>query len=133
MTQIDEVTIARLVNAFYERVRADELLGPIFNAHVKDWPEHLTNLQAFWCMVILRTGDYSGRPLAPHLMLSPKGEHFDRWLALFEETARSIVPAAEAAVFVDRARRIADSFELAIGSAEGRIVEPRHVQPRTKV
>ena len=132
MTPIDEAAIGRLVDAFYERVRADELLGPIFNAHVEDWPDHLARLRGFWSMVILRSGSYSGRPLAPHLMLSPKSEHFDRWLALFEETATSVMPPAEAALFIDRARRIADSFELAIGSAEGRIVEPRHVPSRGK-
>jgi hemoglobin len=123
---MDEAAIGRLVDAFYERVRADELLGPIFEEHVRDWPDHLLRLRGFWSMVLLRSGSYSGRPLAPHLVLAPRAEHFDRWLALFEETAGTVLPAAEAALAVDRARRIADSFELAIGSAEGRIVAPRH-------
>lgn len=133
MTQdlnIDEADIARLVDAFYERVRADNLLGPIFNAQVEDWPNHLAKLRGFWSMVMLRSGSYSGRPLPPHLILSPGTDHFDRWLALFEDTAATVLTPDEAALFVDRARRIADSFELAIGSAKGRVVAPRHSSSR---
>ena len=32
--------IARLVDVFYDRVRADPLIGPVFNEAVHDWPEH---------------------------------------------------------------------------------------------
>ena len=38
---ITEEAIARLVPAFYARVREDEVLGPIFNGAVEDWPHHL--------------------------------------------------------------------------------------------
>lgn len=73
---IGEADIAQLVDAFYERVRADDLLGPIFNAQVDDWPDHLAKLRGFWSMVMLRSGSYSGRPLPPHLILSPGADQF---------------------------------------------------------
>ena len=31
----------RLLSRFYERARLDPLLGPVFAAHVDDWPRHL--------------------------------------------------------------------------------------------
>jgi hemoglobin len=34
---IDDALISALVDAFYVRVRADAMLGPIFAAHIADW------------------------------------------------------------------------------------------------
>jgi hemoglobin len=64
--------------------------------------------------------------MRPHLKLPLRGEHFDRWLMLFESTARELFSAEVAAVFIDRARRIADSFEIGIASTRGEITAPRH-------
>ncbi len=52
------------------------------------------------------------------------GDHFDRWLDLFEQTAREVCPPAAAALFIDKARRIADSFEMASATVAGRIASP---------
>jgi hemoglobin len=57
--------------------------------------------------------------MARHLPLPVDGGHFDRWLALFEETAREICPGDAEALFVERARRIAQSLELGIAGAHG--------------
>ena len=125
-TALSEAMIERLVHTFYGRVRQDDLIGPIFNARVADWNEHLAKLCAFWSSVVLRTGRYDGRPLRPHLMLPLEGRHFDRWLDLFERTAGEVLPASAALVFIERARRIADSFEMSIGTQRGEIRPPRH-------
>jgi hemoglobin len=45
------------------------------------------------------------------------GRHFDRWLALFEETAREVCQPAAAERFIERARRVAESLELGVASA----------------
>ncbi len=127
-TTITEADIARLVDQFYRRVRADPMIGPIFEAKVGHWSEHLATLRSFWSMVLLRKGDYAGRPLAPHLVLSPEPRHFDRWLELFEETSAETLAPDQAALVVDRAKRIADSFELAIGTSRGVVREPRHLR-----
>lgn len=125
-TAFSEAMIERLVHTFYGRVRQDELIGPIFNAKVADWDDHLAKLCAFWSSVILRSGRYDGRPLRPHLMMPLEGHHFDRWLDLFERTARDVLSPEAALVFIDRARRIADSFEMSIGTQRGEIRSPRH-------
>jgi hypothetical protein len=47
------------------------------------------------------------------------GRHFDRWLQLFERTARGVCPPAAAAHFIERAQRIAQSLELGIAAGHG--------------
>lgn len=123
---IDEASIARLVRTFYTRAREDELLGPIFNGTVTDWDHHISQITDFWSSMMLRTGRYNGRPMRPHLMLPLQGAHFDRWLQLFEATAREIFEGEIAEAFILRARRIADSFEMGIASTRGEIARPRH-------
>ncbi|GGA55592.1 group III truncated hemoglobin [Pelagibacterium lentulum] len=118
--------IALLVRTFYDRAREDDVLGPIFNRAVQDWDEHIAQITDFWSSIMLRTGRYSGRPLNPHLRLPLEAEHFDRWLALFEQTATELFSSEIAHEFMIRARRIADNFELAIGSMRGEIRTPRH-------
>lgn len=125
-TGISEALIARLVETFYGRVRQDDLLGPIF-ARVRDWDDHLARLRDFWSSVVLSTGRYRGQPMRVHLPLTLDGDHFDRWLNLFETAAREVCPPPAAAYFIEKARRIADSFEMAVGTQAGRMVAPRHV------
>ncbi len=123
---IDEPSIANLVRTFYSRAREDDLIGPIFNAAVADWDHHIGKIADFWSSIMLRTGRYDGRPMRPHLVLPLKGEHFDRWLQIFEVTARELFPLEVADAVIVRARRIADSFEMGIATTRGEIARPRH-------
>lgn len=118
-TGIDEPMIARLVDGFYDRVRADGLLGPVFEERISDWGPHLEQMRLFWSSVALMSGVYHGRPMPKHLPLPVDGRHFDRWLELFEATARDLCPPAAADHFIERARRIAESLELGIAGANG--------------
>ena len=121
-TGIDEALIERLVHAFYARVRADEVLGPVFAARIQDWEPHLQRMCAFWSSVTLMTGRYHGRPMPAHAPLPVSGDHFDRWLALFEETAGEVCPGRAAALFVEKARMIAASVEMGIATSRGLIL-----------
>ncbi len=118
-TGIDEAMIERLVRAFYDRVREDPLLGPVFAARIVDWEPHLAQMFAFWSSVALMTGRYHGQPMRKHLMLPVDGRHFDRWLALFEAAAADLCPPRAAAHFIERARRIAESIEMGVASVNG--------------
>ena len=131
-TGIDEAMIGVLVRAFYARVRHDPLIGPIFMARVEDWGLHIEKLCAFWSSVALMTGRYHGQPMRVHLDLPVGAAHFDRWLALFEETATELCPPAAVAHFMERARRIADSLECGIATQQGQIVAPRHQRDATR-
>lgn len=124
---ITEAMIATLVQRFYARAREDAVIGPVFQDAVADWDEHIANIADFWSSVMLRTGRYHGRPMRPHLILPLEPQHFDRWLALFEETAEEVCGAPDIAnAFILRARRIADSFEMGRASVTGEIARPRH-------
>ena len=124
-TGIDEATIYRLVHAFYDRVRQDFMLGPIFARRIADWEPHLARMCDFWSSVVLMTGRYHGQPMPAHMPLPIEARHFDRWLELFEETAREVCarPSA-AAFFIDRAQRIASSLELSVAAAHGTFLAP---------
>ena len=118
-TGIDDDMIERLVLAFYERVRRDPLLGSIFEERVEDWPHHLRQMCAFWSSVALMSGTYHGQPMAKHLRLPIDSRHFDRWLAVFEETAQRVCPPAASDHFIQRARNIAKSLETGVASNLG--------------
>lgn len=108
---VTEADIRALVDAFYAGVREDDLLGPVFERHVKDWSVHLPKMYAFWGTVILHTGRYSGRPLEVHQAipeLSPP--LFERWLALWERTVAARFDPVTAEQFVIAARRMAASM-----------------------
>ena len=118
-TGITETMIERLVHAFYVKVRADEMLAPVFDARIRDWEPHLAQMCAFWSSVALMTGRYHGTPMAKHMPLPVDADHFDRWLALFEQTSREICPPEAATHLVACARRIAASLELGVANANG--------------
>jgi hemoglobin len=118
-TGITEAMIERLVHAFYDKVRADEVLAPVFDARIREWEPHLAQMCAFWSSVALMTGRYHGTPMVKHMPLPVDAGHFDRWLELFERTAREICHFEAAEHFVERARRIAASLELGVANANG--------------
>lgn len=113
---IDEAGLARLVDAFYARVRTDAELGPIFNGAVHDWPEHLEKLTAFWSSVMLGSGRYKGQPVPAHMKhkhrITP--ELFERWLSLWKKTTDELMPPDAALALQDKAARIAESLQLAM-------------------
>ena len=118
-TGVDEAMIARLVDGFYDRVRVDPLIGPVFNDRIQDWAPHLEQMRLFWSSVALMSGVYHGRPMPKHLPLPVDARHFDRWLELFEATAHDLCPPAASDHFIERARRIAESLELGIAGSNG--------------
>jgi len=130
-TGIDEEMIAGLVDAFYDKVRADPLLGPVFAARISDWGPHLEQMRLFWSSVALMSGVYHGRPMPKHLPLPVDARHFDRWLELFRETARELCPPTAADHFIERAERIAESLELGIAGANGVLLRKgeRYLRP----
>ena len=82
-----EDDIKTLVDTFYTRVQADDLIGPIFN-HVAlvDWPKHLETMYSFWGSLLLNQHTYRGNAFAKHAPLPISQPHFNRWLALFNTT-----------------------------------------------
>ena len=117
---ISREEIDSLVDLFYEKVRLDPEIGPVFNQAIHDWPAHLHLLKGFWASVLLGAGLYRGNPLATHLNLPLEPRHFRRWLELFAETAQQVMPAAHARIVITRSHQIARTFQAAMG------LEPEH-------
>ena len=106
-----EQEITTLVHGFYDRVRADAVLGPIFNEHITDWDTHLTIMVRFWSSLLLGSGTYSGTPMPKHVALpNLTADMFRHWLALFEQTTSQLPNRAMADKALEFAQRIARSL-----------------------
>jgi len=119
-TEITETEISNLVDVFYDEVRRDPDIGPIFNAIVGDWPHHLATLKDFWSTVLLTTGRYKGDPMMTHLQLPLDPDHFTRWLALFAATANEVLSPDHAAFVIAKSQRIARNFQDGIAHKQAR-------------
>jgi hemoglobin len=87
--------IVLLVDRFYDRVRADARLGPVFDDIARvDWDSHLPKLYDFWDTVLFRANTFRGNPIVAHARLipaSPMGRDlFAHWLQLFRETVEAL-------------------------------------------
>lgn len=119
--QIDEAMIECLVHRFYERIREDAMLGPIFARAIPgDWAPHLAKMVDFWSSVTMKSARYKGQPVPKHVALEGlTAAHFAHWLDLFGKTAREFCPAPAADIFIAKAEMIARSLELAVAQSRG--------------
>ena len=117
----DRRDVACLVNVFYDRVRGDDLLGPIFDdiAHV-DWATHLSRMYDFWESVLFARATFKGAPLVVHRALARRtpltAAAFDRWIALFQSTVDDLFSGPMAEQAKNSATRIAATMEHNIDS-----------------
>lgn len=112
---LDESQLAELVGHFYDKVRIDPLLGPVFNPLVDDWDAHKVLMTSFWATVALGSGHYRGNPLARHQPLPIGVEHFQRWLALWRETASEVLDPESASLLIGYAERIGYGMRVGMG------------------
>ncbi len=110
-SELNEQHIVELVRRFYERALNDDSLRPIFELVIHDWDAHHRVVEDFWSYALLKTDRYSNSPYSMHVSLPLQPEHFDRWLALFRETATEELPSAAATEAIARAEHMALSFK----------------------
>lgn len=105
-----------IVNHFYEKVKQDDLIAIMFE-HV-NWDTHLPLMYDFWDNVLFYTGNYTGNPMAKHMMANDRFQmtknHFDRWLMLFDKTVDELFSGKNAALLKERARSIATIMQIKI-------------------
>lgn len=107
--------ISDFVEQFYDAIREDDMLGPIFMGKIKDWPVHLGRMKTFWRSVLHNSGEYSGNPMQLHVAMPELGEeHFAHWLTLFYKTLEELGDREAAELVGMRARMIASSLLTAI-------------------
>ncbi|WP_341227418.1 group III truncated hemoglobin [uncultured Arcticibacterium sp.] len=113
ISNIEDIKI--LVDGFYQKVREDSTLGPIFNERIKDrWPEHLDKMYRFWQTVLLEEHTYHGSPFVPHAQLPVDKSHFDQWLKLFYETVDELYTGKKAVKAKKQGQRMAEMFHSKI-------------------
>ncbi len=110
----DDIKI--IVDAFYARVQADQLIGPFFNDIAQvDWASHLPRMYTFWETVVFSTAGYKGDPIGKHLAVSKRvrleQRHFERWLSLFKETIEALYTGPNAELMMNRATIMAHAIQ----------------------
>ncbi len=113
--RVTEDDLANLVERFYERVRADSDLGPMFETQIdaEAWPAHLARTRDFWSTVLLGTGLYRGNPMEVHRSIPGlQPAHFAQWLDLFGVVLHEQFSQDVAEAILQRARRMAESLSL---------------------
>jgi hemoglobin len=109
-------SIRKLLDRFYDRVRCDPHLGPLFKrALAGDCRSHLVTMHDFWISLMLTSGRYKGTPVAVHLRGDgTEPQAFTRWLMLFRETCLELFHDDAADRLYAKAVRIAESLKLAV-------------------
>lgn len=104
---ITAAEIDRVVAEFYAVVRSHPGLGPVFAAHVTDWPAHEEKIARFWRNAILLERSYDGNPMQAHRDAgNVRPGMFEIWLGLFDSVLRRELPAETAAAWSALAHRI---------------------------
>lgn len=104
--------IEKLIVAFYEKVKADAVIGYIFTDVVKiNWPHHIPIIVNFWEAILLDNPVYTKNAMEVHYTLNEKEpltpEHFKKWVALFTDTVDEHFEGKTAALAKTRAKSIA--------------------------
>ena len=114
--------IELLVDAFYEQVIEDKIIGEFFAEVVKlDWKVHIPIMYNFWETILLDHIVYKGNPMLKHIQLSQKkaleSKHFERWLELWEKTVRANFEGPKSDEAISRAKQIASLMKYKVENA----------------
>lgn len=105
------------VDAFYDKVNKDELLGPVFNdIAAVNWEEHLPKMYNFWESLLFGKQSYKGRPFDVHMPLPLSEDHFNRWVELFTITIKENFSGTRAEEALVKAKSIAGIFKFKMKS-----------------
>ncbi|MCP4520825.1 MAG: group III truncated hemoglobin [Cytophagales bacterium] len=105
--------ISLLVRTFYQQVRKDSLLAPVFEEVIEDWEHHLERITDFWeTNLFLSIHKYHGNPLETHVNVDDEvgniivQQHFSRWLLIWTNTIDSLFVGDKAHTAKMRARKM---------------------------
>lgn len=107
--------VVQLLRHFYADVRQHQLLAPIFNEHIHNWPAHIEHIADFWSTVTSGPPKYAGPMALKHVPLGIREEHFQAWLGLWEHNCRAWIPADCATELIELAHLIASRLRMICG------------------
>ena len=111
--------IALLLRHFYADVRQHEVIGPVFNERIKDWPAHIAKIGEFWARVTGGPSTYSGQMPVKHLSLGLEPQHFAAWLGLWDANCRCYLKPREAEEMSGLAHEIGRRLRSIVSRADG--------------
>ena len=109
-----EASLRRLVERFYEIGRADAVLGPLFEAAISDWEEHIGIVADFWSRSLLGTDRYRGNVFGSHMRLPVEPVHFDLWLSVFRQAAEEVLSPLLAQQAMAKAVHMTESIKVGL-------------------
>ena len=116
---VDMAVIRAVVDDFYTRARQDPMLGPVFDAHIKDWGPHLLKMYGIRATVLLGDRQNKGNPFVKHQAISElSAAHFKCWLDLFGETLRDHCSPSDRDAWEATARRMGFAMASRLGFGE---------------
>lgn len=121
ITSFDDTKL--FVDTFYDKVREDQLLAPVFKLRIpsdEEWPKHLDVLYKFWNTVLFATRDYQGSPFPKHIGLPIEKQHFDRWISLFNSTIDELFIGPKAREAKTRASTISFLFQSKLNNNDSK-------------
>lgn len=109
--------IELLIKKFYEKVKTDELIGPVFTVVFKvNWEKHFPVMYDFWENTLFFTGTYAGNPMQIHKRIHRifplEEKHFQRWVSIFNETVDELFEGEKALLAKQRAISISTVMKL---------------------
>lgn len=107
--------LMKLLKHFYADVQQHHEIGPIFAAHIVDWPAHLEKIGNFWSGATGGPPLYNGPMPFKHLHLALGERHFHAWLSLWHQHCRAHLPAPEAEEMIMRAEAIGLRLRQIVG------------------
>lgn len=112
--------VEKLVNAFYDKVRADLQIGYLFTDVAQvNWEKHLPVMYDFWENILFHTGNFDGNPMQKHRQLHQKSTlspaHFDQWEQLWKQTVDDYFEGTNADEIKIRASNIAKALMYKVG------------------
>ena len=112
---ISRPQIESVVAEFYDLIRHHPGLGPVFAAHVTDWPAHEEKIVRFWANAILFERAYDGNPQRVHAAAGDvRAGQFEVWLALFDGVLRRQLPPDTSAAWSALAHRIGRGLRMGV-------------------
>jgi hemoglobin len=112
--------LMRLLRQFYADVRQQREIGPIFNAQIKDWPQHLEKIGDFWSSATGGPPRYAGPMPQRHFPLGLGEKHFEAWLDLWRRNCRIQLPPIEAGEMIALAEGIGERLRTLISYDQAR-------------
>ncbi len=109
-----------LVDTFYDSIKKDMLLGPIFNGMIKDWDVHIKHLTDFWATQLFIEKSFKGNPIEVHRKVDKFAKHkinenyFGLWLNYWIATLDEHFEGENTFILKNRARKMASFIHLDI-------------------